>query len=128
MYGLDNRVCALLALRGKPIFEWSLRAHCLVQALSQRYAAYALPLLSKPRPKEADLFAKLELRFGIVSEERVRHVVISAYALTRISQVKYGFETGLDSTHEIAHATILSAYSKALAQGSVSCTMLPATW
>ena len=33
----------------------------------------------------------------------------------------------LDAMFKVAHATILSAYSQALAQGSVSSTMLPAT-
>jgi len=32
-----------------------------------------------------------------------------------------------DAVREIAHATIVAAYSLALAQGSVSWTMLPAT-
>ena len=54
--------------------------------------------------------------------------MVSADALTRIGQLEYGFETRLDAVFEIAHATILSAYSQALAQGSVSWTMLPATW
>ena len=52
--------------------------------------------------------------------------MISAYALTRIGQLEYGFEIVLDAVFKIAHATILSAYSQALAQGSVSSTMLPA--
>ena len=84
--------------------------------------------MSEPGLKQCDLLAQLEFLFGFVAEERVRHVVVSADALTRVSQFEYGLEACLDAVFEIAHATILSAYSQALAQGSVSCTMLPATW
>ena len=88
----------------------------------------ALSLLSEPGLKQRDLLAQLELLFGFVAEERIGHVVVSADALTRIRQLEYGLEIVLDAVYRVAHATILSAYSQALAQGNVSWTMLPATW
>ena len=57
MHSLHYRICALLALRRKPIFEWPLRTHRFVQALGQRYAFDALSLLSKPGLKQCDLLS-----------------------------------------------------------------------
>ena len=122
--GLD----ALLALGREPLLERSLRAHRLVEALGERDAADALALLREARLEQRDLLAQLELLLGVVAEERVRHVVVRADALPRIWQLEDGLEALLDALFEVAHATILSAYSRALAQGSESCTRLPATW
>ena len=39
-----------------------------------------------------------------------------------------GLEVVLETVFEVAHATILSAYSRVLVHGRESCTRLPATW
>ena len=88
----------------------------------------ALALLREPRLEQRHLLAQLELLLRVVAEERVRHVVVRADALPRIRQLEDGLEVLLDAVFEVAHATILSAYSRELAQGSESCTRLPATW
>src|SRR5262249_42927862 len=83
--------------------------------------------LRKTGFEHRNLLAKFELLLGIVAEERVRHVVVRADALPRIRELEHRLEDGLDALVEVDHATILSAYSGELEQGSVSCTRLPAT-
>src|SRR5262249_61338119 len=58
----------------------------------------------------------------------VRHVVIHADPLTRIRELQNRLEAMLDALFEVAHATILSAYSRVLVHGRESCTRLPAIW
>ena len=128
MDGLDDRLDALLALGREPLLERSLRAHRFVEALGERDALDALALLREARLEQRDLLPQLELLLGVVAEERVRHVVVRADALPRIGQLEDRLEDLLDAVFEVAHATILSAYSRELAQGSESCTRLPATW
>ena len=111
MHGLDDGLDALFALRGEPLLERALRAHRLVQALGERDALDALALLREARLEQRDLLAQVELLLGVVAEERVRHVVVRADALPRIGQLEDRLEVLLDAVFEVAHATILSAYS-----------------
>ena len=107
--GLDDGFDALFALGGEPLLKWALRAHRLVQALGERDAPDALALLREACLEQRHLCAQGELLLRVVSEERVRHVVVRADSLPRDPQLKDGLKVLLDAVFEIAHATILSA-------------------
>jgi hypothetical protein len=56
------------------------------------------------------------------------HLALSSFCQGLHCQLQNGLEGVLDAVLEVAHAAILSAYSRELAHGSESCTRLPATW
>src|SRR6266850_560725 len=118
---------SLLALRGEPFLKWVLRSHGLVKTLRKGDALDALPFLAEARLQQRNLLPELELLVGVVAEERIGHIVVCADALARVAELEDRLENLLNAMVEVAHATILSAYSRELAQGSVSWTRLPAT-
>src|SRR5262245_54900324 len=54
--------------------------------------------------------------------------MICADPLARIQEFQNRLECVLDAVFEVAHATLLSAYSRVVAHGRDSSTRLPARW
>lgn len=108
---LDDRLDALFPLNCEPLLKRPLRTHRVVEALGKRDALDALALLREARLQQRDLLPELELLIGVVAEQRIGHVMVRADALPRVRRFEDGLEVLPEAVFEIAHATILSAYS-----------------
>src|SRR5579862_1214247 len=114
--------------RFAPLVQRSFSFHRCLQAFSQGDRCNAFSLVLEARLQARDRRAKRELLLRVITEDRIRHVVIGADLIARIGKREHGFQIITEASFELRHAASLSANSKVLRYGRLTCTRLPATW
>ena len=102
--------------------------HHLPHAFSEGYREDALASLLQPGAQHPNLTSKLQLLLRVIAQQDIRHVMVRAQRRSRVFRGEDRLELRGQPLHEVAHATIASAYAAALSWGKEICTRLPATW